>query len=110
MAAAKDYQSYLKNKCIVGYGIVNGIVNALIFMGMHAGDADITFAAGKVVEEIALTGRPAWSHFDLVRGAADQDGFQQGRLPGQFRRLWLAGQAAQKVDSPVDRRWASLPL
>ena len=56
MAAAKDYQSYLKNKCIVGYGIVNGIVNALIFMGMHAGDADITFAAGKVVEEIALTG------------------------------------------------------
>lgn len=25
-------------------------------MGMHAGDADITFAAGKVVEEIALTG------------------------------------------------------
>ena len=37
MAAAKDYQSYLKNKCIVGYGIVNGIVNALIFMGMHAG-------------------------------------------------------------------------
>lgn len=37
MAVAKDYQSYLKNKCIVGYGIVNGAVNALIFMGMHAG-------------------------------------------------------------------------
>lgn len=41
MAAAKDYQSYLKNKCIVGYGIVNGVVNALIFMGMHAGGAPI---------------------------------------------------------------------
>ena len=58
MAAAKDYQSYLKNKCIVGYGIINGVVNALIFMGMHAGDVSITFAAGKVVEEIALTGAP----------------------------------------------------
>lgn len=56
MAATKDYTSYLKNKCIVGYGIVNGVINALIFLGMHAGDPDITFAAGKVVEEIALTG------------------------------------------------------
>lgn len=56
MAATKDYQSYLKNKCIIGYGIVNGVINALIFLGMHAGEPDITFAAGKVVEEIALTG------------------------------------------------------
>lgn len=56
MAAPKDYTSYLKNKCIVGYGIVNGVINALIFFGMHAGDASITFNAGKVVEEIALTG------------------------------------------------------
>lgn len=56
MAAPQDYTSYLKNKCIVGYGIVNGVINALIFFGMHAGDTSITFAAGKVVEEIALTG------------------------------------------------------
>ncbi len=56
MAAPKDYASYLKNKCIVGYGIVNGVINALIFLGMHAGEPGITFAAGKVVEEIALTG------------------------------------------------------
>lgn len=56
MAATKDYTGYLKNKCIVGYGIVNGVINALIFLGMHAGDPDITFVAGKVVEEIALTG------------------------------------------------------
>lgn len=56
MAAAKDYQSYLKNKCIVGYGIVNGIVNAAIFFGMHAGDASVTFGATDVITEIALTG------------------------------------------------------
>lgn len=56
MAAPKDYTSYLKNKCIIGYGIVNGVINALIFFGLHASDPAITFTAGKVVEEIALTG------------------------------------------------------
>lgn len=55
-AAPKEYKSYLANKCIVGYGIINGIVNALIFFGMNASDPNITFAANKVVEEIVLTG------------------------------------------------------
>lgn len=53
--ATKSYKSYLSNKCIVGYGIVNGVINALIFFGMHAGDPGCSFAAGKVLEEIALT-------------------------------------------------------
>ena len=30
MAAPKDYTSYLKNKCIVGYGIVNGIIALVV--------------------------------------------------------------------------------
>lgn len=55
-AAPKEYKSYLANKCIVGYGIINGIVNAAIFFGMNASNPDVTFAANKVVEEIVLTG------------------------------------------------------
>lgn len=55
-AATKEYKSYLANKCIIGYGIINGIVNALIFFGMNASNPDATFTAAKVVEEIVLTG------------------------------------------------------
>ena len=55
-AKTKDYKSYLLNKCIIGYGIVNGIVNALIFFGMNASNPDATFVQGKIIEEMALTG------------------------------------------------------
>lgn len=55
-AETKEFKSYLANKCIIGYGIINGIVNAAIFFGMNASNPDVTFAAGKVVEEIVLTG------------------------------------------------------
>ena len=91
MAAAKDYQSYLKNKCIVGYGIVNGIVNALIFMGMHAGDADITFAAGKVVEEIALTGALLGLILTWCVVPLTKMDFNKGVYPGNSEGYgWLA--------------------
>ena len=33
--SAKPFNSYLLNKCIVGYGIINGIINAVIFYLMH---------------------------------------------------------------------------
>lgn len=55
-SAPKEYKSYLANKCFIGYGMVNGIVNAAIFFGMNASNPNVTFAAGKVVEEIVLTG------------------------------------------------------
>lgn len=55
-AETKEFKSYLANKCIVGYGIINGIVNAAIFFGMNASDPSVTFAADKVLEEIVLTG------------------------------------------------------
>lgn len=40
----KEFKSYLANKCIIGYGIINGIVNAAIFFGMNASNPDVTFA------------------------------------------------------------------
>ncbi|EEA91700.1 hypothetical protein COLSTE_00085 [Collinsella stercoris DSM 13279] len=55
-AETKEYKSYLANKCVIGYGIINGIVNAAIFFGMNASNPDVTFAAGKIIEEIVMTG------------------------------------------------------
>lgn len=109
MAAAKDYQSYLKNKCIVGYGIVNGIVNALIFMGMHAGDADITFAAGKVVEEIALTGALLGLILTWCVVPLTKMDFNKGVYPGNSEGYgWLA--SCPKSRFPCRSSLASLPL
>ena len=56
MAETKDFQGYLKNKCIVGYGIANGIINGAIFFAMNASNAAITFDQSAMIEEIALTG------------------------------------------------------
>ena len=55
-AKTKDYKSYLWNKSIIGYGIINGIINALIFLGINSGNPDGLFAQGKIIEEMALTG------------------------------------------------------
>lgn len=55
-ASTKDYKSYLLNKCIIGYGVINGVINALIFLGINAGNPDALFNQGKIIEEMALTG------------------------------------------------------
>lgn len=52
----KEFGAYAANKCAVGYGLVNGIVNAGVFAAMHAGDTSVTFALGDVVFDLALTG------------------------------------------------------
>ena len=87
----KEFKSYLANKCIIGYGIINGIVNAAIFFGMNASNPDVTFAAGKVVEEIVLTGALlglilTWcvvplTKMDLRKTDADRNGII-AKLPG----------------------------
>ena len=35
--APKSFKSYALNKCLIGYGVVNGIINAAIFAGINAG-------------------------------------------------------------------------
>lgn len=52
----KTFQSYLLNKCLIGYGIINGIVNALIFYLMHMSDTAITFGYNDIMIEMATTG------------------------------------------------------
>ena len=41
--SAKPFNSYLLNKCIVGYGIINGIINAVIFYLMHLSEPELLF-------------------------------------------------------------------
>lgn len=53
---AKPFVSYLLNKCIIGYGIVNGIINAIVFYLMHRGDPDAVFGEAAIFHDFALTG------------------------------------------------------
>ena len=54
--SAKPFNSYLLNKCIVGYGIINGIINAVIFYLMHLSEPELLFSEADVFHDFALTG------------------------------------------------------
>ena len=95
MAQAKEFKNYLANKCIIGYGIINGVVNAAIFFAMNASNPSVTFEAGKVIEEIVLTGALlglilTWcvvplTKMDLRKGVYKADANTDGliaKLPG----------------------------
>lgn len=53
---AKPFNSYLLNKCIVGYGIINGIINAVIFYLMHLSEPELLFSEADIFHDFALTG------------------------------------------------------
>ena len=53
---AKPFNSYLLNKCIVGYGIINGIINAVIFYLMHLPEPELLFSEADIFHDFALTG------------------------------------------------------
>ena len=52
----KSFTSYALNKCLIGYGVVNGIINAAIFAGINAGTPDAVFGMHDIVHDIAFTG------------------------------------------------------
>lgn len=54
--APKSFKSYALNKCLIGYGVVNGIINASIFAGMHAATPDAVFDMTAIAHDIAFTG------------------------------------------------------
>lgn len=54
--AQKTFSAYAANKCVIGYGLVNGIVNAAVFAAMHAAQPEVTFGMVDIVTEMALTG------------------------------------------------------
>ena len=54
--SSRSRSSYVLNKCVIGYGIVNGVVNAVIFYLMHAGDPLATFDRASIALDMTLTG------------------------------------------------------
>ncbi|MEI3307543.1 MAG: hypothetical protein V8R48_01565 [Eggerthella lenta] len=52
----KTFSAYVSNKCIIGYGLINGIVNAAVFAAMHAAQPDVVFGLPDIAVDLALTG------------------------------------------------------
>lgn len=52
----KTFYSYAANKCVIGYGLINGLVNAAVFAAMHAAQPEATFGMPDIVMDLALTG------------------------------------------------------
>lgn len=53
---AKSFNSYLLNKCIIGYGVINGIINAVVFYLIHMGEPAALFGEADIFHDLALTG------------------------------------------------------
>ena len=54
--APLSFTSYALNKCLIGYGVVNGIINAAIFAGLHAAAEGATFDMAAGVSDLSFTG------------------------------------------------------
>lgn len=54
--SAKPLGSYLLSKCIVGYGVINGIINAVIFYAIHASDPGVLLGEPDLLHDLAFTG------------------------------------------------------
>ena len=54
--APKSFKSYALNKCLIGYGAVNGVINAAIFAGINAGAPDTMCGMHEIVHDLAFTG------------------------------------------------------
>lgn len=54
-ARAKPFPAYALNKCLIGYGLINGIINAIVFRLMYLGQESVTFGYGQVVADLAMT-------------------------------------------------------
>lgn len=55
-ATPAPFKSYLANKCLVGYGLFNGIINGAIAYAMHMGAPDKTYGLPDILPDFALTG------------------------------------------------------
>lgn len=50
------FSSYALRKCLIGFGAVNGVLNAVIFWFMHSGDMTVQFDFVGIVADLAITG------------------------------------------------------
>lgn len=54
-ARAKPFPAYALNKCLIGYGLINGVINAIVFRLMYLGQESVTFDYGHVIADLAMT-------------------------------------------------------
>ncbi|MCH3968803.1 MAG: hypothetical protein PHR15_07425 [Atopobiaceae bacterium] len=105
----KPLESYLLNKCLIGYGLINGIINALIFFLLHMGDRTATFSLTAILMDLALTGFllglllylivAPMTRSDLRKGSFSTEGARQlGFIPaGTFLASLVVGAVCMVV-------------
>lgn len=54
MSKEKSFNSYLLNKCLIGSGIINGIINAIIFYLLEKNNTE-GFAFADILIDLAIT-------------------------------------------------------
>ena len=55
MTKVHNFNKYLLEKCLIGNGIINGIINALIFFAMHKSEPNTTFMTTDIVIDLSAT-------------------------------------------------------
>lgn len=55
MSKTNNFNKYLLEKCVIGNGIINGIINAIIFYMLEKGHPDKIFHAQDIVTDLAAT-------------------------------------------------------
>lgn len=55
MTKVHNFNKYLLEKCLIGNGIINGIINALVFFAMHKSEPNTTFMTTDIVIDLSAT-------------------------------------------------------
>lgn len=55
MTKVHNFNKYLLEKCLIGNGIINGIINAMVFYAMHKSEPNATFMTTDIVIDLAAT-------------------------------------------------------
>lgn len=55
MNNTNNFNSYILSKCIIGYGLINGIINAIIFYFMERNHMEDVFTFNDILIDIAFT-------------------------------------------------------
>lgn len=51
----KTFPAYALNKCLIGYGLINGIINGVIFWLLHLAQPDALFDQATLATDMAIT-------------------------------------------------------
>lgn len=55
MTKVHNFNKYLLEKCLIGNGIINGIINAIVFYALEKGHPDKIFMTTDIVTDLAIT-------------------------------------------------------